>query len=172
MPWELITNIILIAAFAVLAVFAVVGLVQLIIRKAPTDRVPTPGRSLRKVDPQILFMPIPLALAAVAYFLFDKLIILNTRPIDPDDPSFPSSHVMFAATIFFTTMFALPRYIKNKPFRIILDILMAALVLITAIGRVAARLHWLSDVAAGAIFAGIFALVYYIILQRKEPLDE
>ena len=155
MDWNKITNIILIVAFAVLAVFVILGLYQLIKRK-----------SLKKVDKELTFMTLPLALMATAYLVFDKLIIINTRPNGSGEPSFPSTHTMVVATIFFLVAIVLPKYIKNRAIWIILDLLMLVLLIAVSFGRVLANMHWVTDVIAGLIFAGVFAGIYYIILRK------
>ena len=157
MHWELITNVILVASLATLAVFALLGLGQWINRK-----------TLKKVDKPLLWMILPLALMVATYFIFDKFLIWNTRPDGSGDPSFPSSHVMVVATIFFLAAIILPRYIRSKTACALLDILMFALVALTAAGRVLANLHWLSDVLGALAFAVIFALIYYLIIRRTK----
>lgn len=157
MQWSKITDIILISSFTILAVFAILGLCQWIQRK-----------SLKKVDKPLLAMLVPLALMAATYIIFDKLLILNTRPNGSGEPSFPSTHTMVVATIFFCVAIILPKYIKSKLARITLDFLMLALLILVCIGRVAANMHWISDVVGGLIFAAIFAVIYYLIIRRSK----
>lgn len=157
MQWETATDVILIAAIAVLGVFGLLGLIEWISRK-----------SLKKVDKELTGMIVPMLLMAATYFIFDKFLILNTRPNGSGEPSFPSSHTMVVATIFFCVMLALPKYIKNKPLRIFLDIVMLALIALTATGRVLSNMHWLSDVLGGLGFAMIFALIYYFIKKHHQ----
>ena len=157
MNWGNITDIILIASIAVLAVFALLGLIELIRRK-----------SIKKVDKSLLAMIPPLILMSANYFIFDKIWILNTRPDGSGEPSFPSTHTMIVATIFLMTIIALPKYIKNKPLRIILDIVMLSFIAVVPVGRVLANKHWVSDVVAGLIVAAIFAVVYYLITRSHE----
>ena len=156
MKWELITNITLLLSFATLAIFIILALVQLFSRK-----------TLKKVDRPLLLMPIPLVLMAVTYFIFDKLIILNTRPNGSGEPSFPSTHTMVVATIFSLVAIILPNYIKSKALLIVLYILMLALIIITSIGRVLANMHWTSDVIAALVFAAIFAAIYFFLLKKS-----
>ena len=155
MQWDKATDIILIAAIATLAIFAGLGLYQWITRK-----------SLKKVDKRLLFIPIPLAIMAVTYFVFDKFLILNLRPDGSGEPSFPSTHVMVVATIFFLVTINLTTYIKQKPLRILIEILMLALLVITCVGRVMANKHWASDVIGGLAFAFIFSEIYYYIIKK------
>lgn len=160
MQWDKITDVILITAIAILGVFALAGLTEWIKRK-----------SLKKVDKRLLGMVPPLGLMAITYFVFDKLFVVNTRPNGSGEPSFPSTHTMVAATIFLMTMIALPKYVKNRPLRIILDIVMAILIVLVSIGRVAANMHWISDVVAGLVFAVIFTGVYYLIITSRKKKE-
>ena len=155
--WKKVTDVLLIAAFAVLAIFAITGLVQLIKRK-----------SLKKVDPEITAMIPSLVLVAVIYVIFEKVCILNYRPILIDgvaESSFPSTHTLVAVTIFGMTMLALSEYVKNKTTRVILKIVLIALMGVTAFGRVASGMHWLTDVLGGIVFGADLVLIYGIILR-------
>ena len=155
MQWDKISDIILISSLAVLAVFAILGLLQLFSRK-----------SLKKVDPELTWMMLPLTLMAITYYIFDHFLIWNTRPNGSGEPSFPSTHVMVVATIFLLVAIALPRYVKSKIACFIIDILMLTLAVLVCIGRVAANMHWISDVVGGVAFAAIFAVIYYLIIRR------
>lgn len=155
MQWEKITDVILVTAFAVLAVYALIGLVQLIRRK-----------SLKKVDKELeAFIP-PLALMAAVYIIFDKIWILSTRPDGSGEPSFPSSHTMIVATIFLLAALANRKYIKQKPLRLVLDSVMLLLIVLTAAGRILSDKHWPADVAAALVFAAVFAGIYYLIIKK------
>lgn len=157
MQWDLITNIILISSLLTLATFAIVALVQWTNRK-----------SFMKIDRVLRWIPLPLALMTIVYFIFDKLIILNTRPDGSGEPSFPSTHVMVVTTIFFIVITILPKYIHSKVARVILDILMAILISLTCTGRVLANMHWPIDVFGGVAFAIIFTEIYYIVAKTKK----
>lgn len=157
MQWSKITDIILVASIAVLGVFAVLGLYQWIKRK-----------SLKKVDKPLLVMLVPLAFMAATYIIFDKFLILNTRPNGSGEPSFPSTHTMVVATIFLLAAIILPNYIKSKTARIILDTIMLLFIILVSVGRVLANMHWVSDVVGGLIFAAIFTVIYYLILRRAK----
>ena len=155
MNWKLITDIILISSFAVLAVFVILGICQWITRK-----------SLKKVDKELLWMPLPLALMAITYVIFDKFLILNTRPNGSGEPSFPSTHVMIVSTIFFLATAILPKYVKNIVARTILEFIMVVLIALTCVGRVLSDMHWPSDVVGALIFAFIFTEIYYFIIKK------
>ena len=157
MQWSKITDIILVASIAVLGVFAILGLYQWIKRK-----------SLKKVDKLLLLSLIPLSLMAATFIIFEKFLVLNTRPNGSGEPSFPSTHTMVVVTIFLLTAIILPNYIKSKTARVIIDIVMLLFIILVSVGRVLANMHWVSDVVGGLIFAAIFAVIYYLILRRAK----
>ena len=162
MQWDLITNIILIISIITLAIFCVLALYQWITRK-----------SFKKIDKQLRWMILPFALVAQTYLIFDKVlpffnVYLSTRPNGSGEPSFPSTHVMIVATIFFITTLVLPKYIKSRTTRIILEILMFIFIALTCTGRVLANMHWPIDVIGGVIFAFIFSEIYYQVIKKKK----
>ena len=156
MQWEHITNIILIISLAVLAIFACLGLKQWIQRK-----------SLKKVDPELLWIPLPLALMTVTYFIFDKLIIVATRPNGSGEPSFPSSHVMVVATILFLATIILPKYVKSQTTRIVIEVLTIIAISLTCMGRILSNMHSLFDVVGGVAFAFVFSEIYYYVIKKR-----
>lgn len=161
MQWDKITDIILITSIAVLAVFAGLGLYQWITRK-----------SLKKVDKRILFMLIPLALMAITYIVFDKFLVLKVRPDGSGEPSFPSTHVMVVATIFFLATLNLNKYVKQKTLQAVLEIVMFILLALTCTGRVLANKHDLFDVLGGLAFAFVFSEIYRILVRNKKSKKE
>ena len=161
MEWEKITNITLLTSFAVLAVFACLGLYQWVTRK-----------SLKKVDRRLLLMIVPLTLMAITYFVFDKIIIVNVRPDGSGEPSFPSTHVMVVATIFFLATLNLNKYVKQKSLHLVCEIIMFILLSLTCTGRVLAGKHWITDVLAGLAFAFVFSEVYYLLIKKRNKKHE
>lgn len=164
MDWDKATDIMVYAALATVGIFAVMGLYQWITRK-----------SLKKVDKTIWFLLIPLVLLVITYFLFDHVFIWNVRPDGSGEPSFPSTHTMITATVFFCTAIALPKYIKQKSLLAFLDLVMLAFVVLVPVGRVIANKHWTSDCIGGLIFAAIFAAIYLYFVKKfvkKETKNE
>ena len=161
MNWNLISDIILVAAIAVLAFFVFLALYQWIKTK-----------SFKKIDPELRWATIPIILMVAVYFVFDKIFIWNTRPNGSGEPSFPSSHVMLVATVFALTAIVIPKYIKSKATVIFLDCLMLALTILVCFGRVLANMHWISDCIGALVFTAIFIAIYYIILKIiKKPKE-
>lgn len=162
--WGSVTNILLVAVFAILGLFGIIGLVQWIKRK-----------SLKKVDPELLWMLPSLVLMAVIYVIFEKFIVIHTRPImigGVAESSFPSTHVMIAATILLMVMRALPRYISSRARRIVIDVCLTSVIVVMAAGRVLAGMHWMSDVLGGLVFGAVLMAVYVIILKLTKEKHE
>ncbi len=157
MDWDKTTDIVLIASIVCLAVFFCLGIYQWVKRKSPS-----------KVDKGLRWMPLPMILMAIVYVLFDKFLVLNTRPDGSGEPSFPSTHVMVVTTIFLCIALYLPKFLNSKLACIILDILMLSLIIFVSFGRVLANKHWTSDVLGALGFSFVFALIYYLIIRRKK----
>jgi undecaprenyl-diphosphatase len=154
MDWDKATDIMVYTAIATAGILAVLAIYQLITRK-----------SFKKIDKELLALIVPAILLVAAYFIFDHVLVLNTRPDGSGEPSFPSTHTMIAATVFFCTAIILPRYVKQKFLLIPLDLIMFAFVILVPVGRVLANKHWVSDVIGGLIFSVIFASIYFIIVK-------
>lgn len=161
--WETITNIILILSIITLAAFGCLGLHQWITRK-----------SFKKIDKQLRWILLPIALVVVVYLICDLLLpklfpgFMPTRPNGSGEPSFPSTHVLVVATVFFCTTVFLPKYVKDRRMRIVLEIIMIILISLTCIGRVYAYMHTPIDVVGALIFAFIFSEIYYRIIKKKK----
>ena len=155
--WELISNISLVLAILTFGAFGALGLYQWIKRK-----------DFAKIDYEIVWMLVPTVLMAATYLIFDHLIILSPRPNGSGEPSFPSTHVMVVATIFFVTTIILPHYIKNRTTRIVLEVLMVIAISLTCTGRILSDMHSLGDVIGGLVFAFIFSEIYYQIIKRSK----
>lgn len=158
MNWDLISNIILVAAIAVAALFVGLALYQWIKCK-----------SFTKIDPELHCALIPITLMVITYLIFNYVFIWNTRPDGSGEPSFPSTHVMFVATVFALAAIILPKYIKSKATRITLDTIMLALVILVSVARILAVKHWRSDVIAALIFATLFTALYYLLITKVIP---
>ena len=154
--WYNITKGMEIIADLTVLIFGLVGGVQLIKRK-----------SLKKVDKDILALGGLYAIMAGMYALFE-VVIINYRPIIMEgdehvEASFPSSHTMLICVIMGSAIMLMSKYIKNEYFSVILSILCGTVMVVMAMGRLLAGVHWLTDIAGGvlisitllAVFAGI-----------------
>ncbi len=145
------------------AIFGIMGIRQWIKR-----------RSLKKVDRELLCVLPSLALLAIVYVVFEKFCILNYRPILIDgvaEPSFPSTHTLIATTITLMMIMMMPKYVKSKKLRVLIDLVLVLLMGFVAFGRVASGMHWFSDVMGGLVFGIDLALVYGIISKPYKEME-
>ncbi|MCR5656964.1 MAG: phosphatase PAP2 family protein [Butyrivibrio sp.] len=163
--WYELTQIFGVIALLVCAVFAVMGLVQLIKRK-----------SLLKVDREILILGGLYAVTIALYALFEKVVI-NYRPIImPDnsvpEASFPSSHTMLIIVVMGSLMPVLDKYVREKRIANILKTAATVVIGLTVAGRMICGVHWFTDIIGGIILSAalLFAFkgVYLMVTNKGE----
>ena len=158
--WDSITDVMMALAILTAASFAVIGLIQLVRRK-----------KLSKVDTPVIGLAAVYVVVGILYFAFDKIAI-NYRPFilpgeSAPEPSFPSSHVMVVCTIMCTAIVAWAKLTEdNRVLYNVLRIAAAIIVLITVGGRIAAGVHWLTDIIAGVLYAATLTAIYVAVLDR------
>lgn len=157
MNWDKATDIMVYTAIATAGILAVLAIYQWATRK-----------SFKKIDKELVALIVPATLLVITYLIFDYVLIWNTRPDGSGEPSFPSTHTMITATVFFCAAIVLPKYIKSKVLLAILDLIMLAFVILVPVGRVLANKHWTSDCIGALIFSVIFAVVYYFTIKMLE----
>ena len=161
--WYKLTQLLGLAAIALAAVFAVVGLVQLIQRK-----------SLLKVDKKILMLGVIYILVILLYVLFEK-VPFNYRPVvlDPAEglePSYPSTHTMIILTIFGTAISVIGDYLKNAKLVLLIKIVCLVIMAVTIVGRLVCGVHWFTDIAGGVIISLFFINLFKDL--TREPVKE
>lgn len=146
--------------FAVVAVFAGVGVYQLITRK-----------SFTKVDCELYILASSYVVAVLAYLFFETVVV-NYRPVVLDkglEASFPSSHTMLAAYICASAAFLCFKYLKGK-FSVTAAIALGVLGAFICVGRALSGVHWLTDILGGLLLAAalFFAFVFFTVKFKKE----
>ena len=155
MNWDKVTDIMVATAIATAIIFFVMGVTQWYKRK-----------SFKKIDKPLLALIVPYALVAITYVIFDYIFILNTRPDNSGEASFPSTHTLITTTFFLCAAIVLPKYIKQKSLIALFDAIMLAFIVLVPVGRVLANKHWVSDCIGGIIFSLIFAGIYFILVKK------
>ena len=153
MIWYKLTELFGVLAILVVAVFACLGMIQLIKRK-----------SIAKVDREILFLGGLYAIVLIAYAFFEKVVV-NYRPIIEEgsehvEASFPSSHTMLIVTVFGTLMYVLDKYIKDKKIQAVCRIACLVIIALTVVGRLVCGVHWFTDILGGCLISLCFISLF------------
>ena len=140
-------------ALALVGVFGLVGLVQLIRR-----------RSLLKVDHEILALGGLYVVVLGLYFVFEKVVI-NYRPVIMEgdahvEASFPSSHTMLAMVVLGSTLMVISKYVKQDGLRVILEMLCIISIVLLVLGRLLCGVHWLTDIIGGVLISGALLFAF------------
>ena len=150
--------------FLVIAVFAFIGFYQLIKRK-----------SLMKVDKDLYALAITYVFTFALYIFFDKVLVINLRPIimageSIAEPSFPSSHTLLAVSVLGTAISECGK-IRKKSFRVSLVIVLAILMGATVLSRLFSGVHWVTDIIAGILWGEVMMTLYQLfsaLLAKEE----
>ena len=150
---DTLSDIAMYLSFLVVAVFACIGVMQLV-----------KGKSLSKVDKVIIGLGILYVVVAVLYVAFDKIPI-NYRPLfQPGETeletSFPSTHTLVICTVFGSAIVAAKRLWKNENIVRVLKIAFAAIMIIGVCARLFSGVHWLTDIVAGLLFSVTLVSLY------------
>ena len=165
MLWYEITDWLGIAAILTALGFAVVGLVQWIRRK-----------NIWKVDREILVLGGLYFILIGLYVLFE-LAVVNYRPIimpgsTHPEASFPSSHTMLVCVIMGSAIPILGKYVKSETLCAALQVICAAIITITILGRLISGVHWFTDILGGILISVMLLNLYTAILERIEIHNE
>ena len=141
--------------FLVIAVFAFIGLYQLVKQK-----------SLMKVDKDLYALAITYVFTFALYIFFDKVLVINLRPIimageSIAEPSFPSSHTLLAVSVLGTAISECGK-IRRKSFRVSLVIVLAILMGATVLSRLFSGVHWVTDIVAGILWGEVMMTLYQL----------
>ena len=159
MIWYKITNLLGFWAILCGAIFACIGLKQLIERK-----------SLKKVDPQILALGVLLVVTLALYVLFEKVVI-NCRPVLMEgetvpEASFPSSHTVLAFVIFGAVAMLLNDYLNDRKTAALLQNVCLVLLFVAVIGRLISGVHWFTDILGGIFLSVALLQVFSAVLDK------
>lgn len=139
--------------------FAIMGLVQWIIRK-----------NVLKVDFNILVLGGYYIVVIIAYLFFEHNVI-NYRPILINgylEASYPSSTTMLVLCVMPTTLMQFDLRIKNKSLSLIVKIAIIAFILFMVLGRLVSGVHWLSDIVGGLLLSAGLVSIYHFIIKKFE----
>ena len=151
----------------VLALYAVtylgIGLVQLIKRK-----------SLAKVDKEIKLLGLFYLAVLAIYFLFDKVIIINYRPILVNgvaEASYPSSHTLFSVCLCVSSIL-INRKLFNNKYTKILNVITFILMVTIVVGRLLSGVHWFTDIIGGILISSALLMTLYSLMSASKKEKE
>lgn len=151
--WDGFSDVILYISLGFLVGLIVYGLYQLANKK-----------SLYKVDKDILLVGCGTLVIVFFWILFDKICIVNYRPIlvnQEAQASFPSTHVLLTTFVLLSSSYCITkRNSKKLSYTIFAYIGFSCLIILCALGRILSSMHWMTDVLGGFLLgAGLFGLV-------------
>ena len=161
--WDYISDYLLYTSLFLVAILAFNGLYQLIKFK-----------KFSLIDTKIIAFGVIIVLMIIVWVLFDKIIIINHRPLKIDgelEGSYPSTHVMVVTFIYLGVISFLSMKNKNKAFKIAVYSSIILAILLVSVSRILSEMHWFTDVIGGIILGLFFYFVYlkivYIIESKK-----
>jgi len=146
------------APFAAAAGFGLLGLRQWIQRK-----------SLWKVDCDIRILGV-FYLAVMAAYAFFEIVVVNHRPVLIEgvlEASYPSSTTLLVMCVMPTAAVQLRRRIRNSWCRRVAEAIIAVFTAFMIIGRLISGVHWLTDIAGGALLSTGLVMLYSAAVHRE-----
>ncbi len=83
--------------------------------------------------------------------------------------SFPSGHSMMAAMVYLTLGILLARTQSKKRVRAFIVAISVIITLLVGISRVYLGVHWPTDVLAGWMLGGTWAILFWLVAMRLDP---
>jgi len=150
-----ITDYISYPAFLILITFGLIGLIEWIKRK-----------NMWKVDSNILALGFTYLFTLFLFFFFN-IVPINYRPVLIEgelESSFPSSTTLLSIMILITAIFQIEVYIKNKKYKVALDIGCILYSAYLIVGRILSGVHWITDIL-GALILSASLVLFYLFLH-------
>jgi len=151
--WYDVSQILGYLALAVCVCFACVGCYQLF-----------SGRGIKAVDRGIWATGLLYVLLAVFYLFFDKVLVVNFRPVPGEAavlaPSYPSSHTVLGVCVFLAASDQIGKLVENHVLGTILSILCWLAAVTAVVSRLLSGVHWLTDIIGSLILSAALLCIY------------
>ena len=167
--FDLLTDLMLYAAISTAVPFAIIGIVQLVKRKA-----------LSKVDSVLYIMLAGYVAMAVIYFVFE-IVKINYSPLSTAEElkaSYPSSHILVFIVMLGAAVMGLLHFVKmNKALKVIINCLFVVLAFLMGGLRLLSGQHYFTDVIGGllisfTILTALNSLKRYFENKKEEETNE
>ena len=109
-------------------------------------------------------------ICVLVVYVFFEIWVVNYRPevgTVSTKASYPSSHVMLFATMLPILIWQIWYYLKHRPTRILLTIILCLLLVVGAVGRLLSGVHWMTDIMASLLISACFDCCYFACVCRK-----
>lgn len=127
------------------------------------------GKSIRKVDRDILIMGM-LYIVTIAAYIFFESVVINYRPVLINgclEASYPSSTTVLVMCVMPTAIMYFGSRIKNKVLRNIVAAAIILFIVFMVIGRLVSGVHWFTDIVGGTLLSAGLVILYRAIVCLK-----
>lgn len=158
--WYTLTKIGGYLCFVIVAVFVLLGLMQLAVRK-----------DIRRIDRPLTALG-GLYLATAIFYVLFEVVIVNYRPVvmpgeEHAEASFPSTHTLLAVVVFVSAFLMFGRYVHSETAQAVLQVICIVLLVFTVVGRLLSGVHWLTDIIGGILLGAALLCVYVPLSKGK-----
>lgn len=163
-PLDVLTDVFMCVAIALVAGLAIVGVVQWVKRK-----------TIKKVDKELILFALCCCLMGCCYLFFEAVVI-NTRPTaiaGTLEASYPSSHTLVIGVIFGCTVVLNQKKNIESKYKNLINVVISVFAGVAIVCRCLSGMHWLTDIIAGVLLASSIVMFYnacvnYQIVKEAE----
>lgn len=161
--WYIVSEVIGVIAIFTAAFFAVLGVLQVIVRKG-----------VGKADKDLYLLGVFYVLVILTYVIFE-VVALNDRPVllgEELEASYPSSHTILGICVFATAAMQFQNRLPKKNLRMITVIACFALMTLLIVSRFLSGVHWLTDMIGGILVSAFLISLYFLgydVIERLTP---
>lgn len=115
-------------------------------------------KDFKKINYKIIIFIIFIFILFILWFIFDKVIIINYRPIlinNKLESSYPSTHVLLVSFVYLSVYSFIDFNSKYKKIKKYFYFIVLVCILIISICRVCSGMHWFTDVI-GSVLLSLF----------------
>lgn len=128
-------------------------------------------KSLAKVDRNLTVLVMLYILTAALYLLFEKVLVINYRPILRDkglESSYPSTHVLLAWVICVSAVDQWNVYIRNQKLLTAVVALTFLTLMAVLVCRTLSGVHWLTDIIGGVLLGDALIAWYRAVVTAQK----
>ena len=125
------------------------------------------NKSLSKIDRSLFFLMVYYFLLVIVYIIFDKVVVINYRPVilkTTLEPSYPSTHTFLAIAIMSAANTQFRLKIKDVDLCSKVNIIFTIYTFAVVFSRFLSGVHWFSDIIGGILLGAAFGILYKAIV--------